>query len=61
MIFSFPVVIFSLTVVILCLPAVIFRWSPEGGGARIGSQWWLEVAGGGIRMKMVIKYLNIKN
>ena len=26
-----------------------------------GGWWWLEVAGGGIRMKMVTKYINIKN
>ena len=56
MIFSFPVVIFSLTVVILCLPAVIFRWSPEVVVAGNGGRWWLKVAGGGIRTKMVIKY-----
>ena len=60
-IFSFPVVIFGLTVVILCLPVVIFQWSPEVVVAGTGGRWWLEVAGGGIRMKMVIKYFNLKN
>ena len=60
-IFNFPVVIFGLTVVILCLPVVIFRWSPEVAVAgNDGRRWW-EVATGGIRMVMVIKYLNIKN
>ena len=59
-IFSFLVVIFSLTMVILCLPVVIFRWWPEVVVAGNGGQRWLEVAVGGIRMKMVIKYLKIK-
>ena len=60
-IFGFPVMIFGLTVVILCLPVMIFRWSPEVVAAGNGGRWWLEVAGGGIIMKMVIKYFNLKN
>ena len=59
--FSFPMVIFGLTVVILYFPVVIFRWSSEMVVAGNGGRRWLEVAGGGIRMKMVIKYLKIKN
>ena len=59
-IFSFLVVIFGLTMVILCLPVEIFRWWPEVVVAGNGCRWWLDVAGGEIRMKMVIKYLNIK-
>ena len=49
----FPVVIFVLTV-------VIFWWSPKVVVAGNGVWRWLEVAGGGIRKKMVRKYLNIK-
>ena len=60
-IFHFTAVIFSFPVVILCLPVVIFWWLPEVVVAGNGGRWWLEVAGGGIRMKMMIKYLNIKN
>ena len=60
-IFRFPVVIFCLTVVILCSAVVIFRWSPEVVVAGNGGQWWLEVAGGGTRMRMKIIYLKIKN
>ena len=59
--FSFPMVIFGLTVVILCLPVVIFRGSPEVVVAGNGDRRWLKVAGGGIRMKMMLKYLQIKN
>ena len=53
-IFNFPVVIFGLTVVILYLPMVILWWSSEVVAGNDG-RWWLEVAGGGVRMKMVIK------
>ena len=58
-IFRFSVVILGLTVVILSLPVVIFRWWPEVVVARIGGRWCLEVAGGGARVKMMIKYLKI--
>ena len=60
-IFHFPAVMFSFPVVILCLPVVIFWWSPEVGVVGNGGRRWSEVAGGGIRMNMVIKYLNINN
>ena len=48
--------VFGVPVVILYFPVVIFWWWPEVVVAGNGGQRWLEVAGGGIRMKMVIKY-----
>ena len=58
-IFSFPMVILYFLVVILCLPVVILWWWLEVVVARNGGRWWLEVADGGTRVKMVINYLKI--